>query len=340
LILSEIEQFVDETGEIFVMPTHMEKPDDPGRADAPALMAQGLSKRFGARVAVADFTLTVAPGESFALVGPDGAGKTTVMRLLVGIMDPDGGRARVLGFDPATQGDRLREHIGYMPQRFGLYSDLTVMENLSFYADLYRVDKDTLARRVPELLEFTGLGPFTDRLAAHLSGGMRQKLGLMCALIHRPRLLFLDEPTFGVDPVSRREFWHILYQLLKTGITIFLSTAYLDEAERAQRVGLMHQGRLLVADTPQHLQGTFQGELLEVQGDLLPAARRVLEEHPEVRQVLAMGDRLMVTVAQAEAARASLAQALAAAGLSGLSLTPAAPTLEDLFVQIIRQHGG
>jgi ABC-2 type transport system ATP-binding protein len=305
-----------------------------------ALRIEGLTKRFGPRLAVDHLSLTVGPGESFALVGPDGAGKTTTMRLLVGIMDPDEGSAEVLGLDPLTQGDQVREHIGYMPQRFGLYGDLTVMENLAFYADLYRVDRETRETRVPELLGFSGLEPFTGRLAANLSGGMRQKLGLTCALIHRPQVLFLDEPTFGVDPVSRREFWHILYQLLKTGITIFLSTAYMDEAERAHRVGLMHLGRLLVADTPQVIKAAFEGELLEVRAEDLRAARRVIEADPTARQVLAMGDRLMVTVADRAAAQNILTQALSAAGLGGVSLSPADPTLEDLFVQIVRQHGG
>ena len=305
-----------------------------------ALRIEGLTKRFGERVAVDQLSLTVDPGESFALVGPDGAGKTTTMRLLVGIMDPDEGSAAVLGLDPVTQGDQVREHIGYMPQRFGLYGDLTVMENLHFYADLYRVDRKIRETRVPELLGFSGLELFTDRLAANLSGGMRQKLGLMCALIHRPQVLFLDEPTFGVDPVSRREFWHILYQLLKTGITIFLSTAYMDEAERAHRVGLMHQGRLLVTDTPQAIKLSFAGELLEVRAQDLRAARRIIETDPVARQVLAMGDRLMVTVDDRAAAQKILAQALEKAGLGGVSLAPAEPTLEDLFVQVIRQHGG
>ena len=167
--------------------------------------------------------LEVAYGEAFALVGPDAAGKTTTMRLLVGIMDPDEGRAEVLGFDTVKDSERLKEQIGYMPQRFGLYDDLTVAENIAFYADVYRVDRAERDRRLPELLGFSNLTPFTDRLARNLSGGMRQKLGLVCALIHTPRLLFLDEPTFGVDPVSRREFWEILYRLLGGGLTIFMS---------------------------------------------------------------------------------------------------------------------
>ncbi len=233
------------------------QPTSPSREAA--IRAEGLTKRFGTLTAVDHLTLTVSPGEAFALVGPDAAGKTTTMRMLVGIMDPDAGRAHVLGFDTVKESEALKEQIGYMPQRFGLYDDLTVAENMAFYADIYRVDREERARRMPELLGFSNLTPFQDRLARNLSGGMRQKLGLACALIHRPRLLFLDEPTFGVDPISRREFWEILYGLLGTGITIFLSTAYMDEAERAHRVGLMHHGRLLVVDTPKAIKGSFHG---------------------------------------------------------------------------------
>lgn len=308
--------------------------------DGPDIQAEGLTKRFGERVAVVGFSLTVARGEIFALVGPDGAGKTTVMRLLVGIMDPDEGRAAVLGFDTVKESEKLKEHIGYMPQRFGLYDDLTVGENIAFYADLYRVPKAERRERMPELLKFSNLAPFHGRLAGKLSGGMRQKLGLVCALVHRPRVLFLDEPTFGVDPVSRREFWQILYELLKGGMTIFLSTAYMDEAERAHRVGLMHQGRLLAADTPQALKGAFAGELLEVRTSDLRAARASLKDEPLARQVLAMGDRLMVSVDNAEQASGPLHEALERAGLEDVRLNAAEPGLEDVFVQIIRKQEG
>ena len=234
-----------------------------------AIRIEGLTKRFGTLTAVDHLTLKVLPGEAFALVGPDAAGKTTTMRMLVGIMDPDEGRAEVLGFDTVREAEPLKEHIGYMPQRFGLYDDLTVVENMVFYADIYRVPREERDQRMPELLGFSNLTPFQDRLARNLSGGMRQKLGLACALIHRPRLLFLDEPTFGVDPISRREFWEILYRLLGTGLTIFLSTAYMDEAERAHRVGLMHHGKLLVVDTPKAIKSSFKGELLEVRASNL-----------------------------------------------------------------------
>ena len=241
-----------------------------------AIRAQGLTKSFGSLTAVANLNLEVHLGEAFALVGPDGAGKTTTMRLLCGIMEPDSGRAEVLGHDTVRSAKALKEHIGYLPQRFGLYDDLTVAENITFYADLYQVPEVEFRQRVPELLSFSNLGPFESRLAANLSGGMRQKLGLICALIHKPRLLFLDEPTHGVDPVSRREFWEILYRLVGEGLTIFLSTAYMDEAERAHRVGLIHQGQLLLTDTPEAVKATFQGDLLEVRADNLTKARNIV----------------------------------------------------------------
>jgi len=305
-----------------------------------AIRAEGLTKRFGTLTAVENLTLTVSPGEVFALVGPDAAGKTTTMRMLVGIMDPDAGRAEVLGFDTVRESEALKEQIGYMPQRFGLYDDLTVAENMAFYADIYRVDREERDQRMPELLGFSNLTPFQDRLARNLSGGMRQKLGLACALIHRPRLLFLDEPTFGVDPISRREFWEILYGLLRSGLTIFLSTAYMDEAERAHRVGLMHHGRLLVVDTPTAIKTSFQGELLEARASNLWTARAVLAANPLVRLCLAMGDRLMITVVAAAAAVAPLTAALTQAGLTGVAMERANPDLEDLFVQIVRRDEG
>ena len=302
-----------------------------------AIRAEGLIKRFGPLVAVDGLSLEVATGESFALVGPDGAGKTTTIRLLCGIMDPEGGRAEVLGFDTVRESERIKESIGYMPQRFGLYDDLTVAENISFYADVYRVPRAERQRRVPQLLKFSDLSQFQSRLAANLSGGMRQKLGLVCALVHTPRLLFLDEPTFGVDPVSRREFWQILYELLKTGITIFLSTANMDEAERAHRVGLLYGGRLLIADTPGSIKAGFEGELLEVRTSNLHATKKLLDGHSLVREVFAVGDRLMVTVESKETAVGPLEESLKQARLDEIRIVPTEPTLEELFVQIVRR---
>jgi ABC-2 type transport system ATP-binding protein len=302
------------------------------------ILVKELSKSFGGLTAVDDLSLEVAPGESFALVGPDGAGKTTTIRLLCGIMDPDQGQAQVLGYDTVRESEKIKEHIGYMPQRFGLYDDLTVAENLSFYADIYRVPQADRRTRVPELLGFSNLARFQTRLAANLSGGMRQKLGLICTLVHRPRIIFLDEPTFGVDPVSRREFWQILYQLLVSGITIFLSTSYMDEAERAHRVGLLHRGRLLLADTPRAVKGSFQGELLEARNGNLHHAKKILTGHPLVRQTLLMGDRLMITVDKSFTALRPLTQHLVEAGLTDISLQGATPGLEDVFVQVISRQ--
>jgi len=213
-----------------------------------------LTKKFNEVTAISSLTISVKKGEIFALVGPDGAGKTTTMRILTAIMDPTEGNAKVAGFDIKTEGERLREHIAYMSQRFGLYEDLTVEENMLFYADLYDISKKERTALMEKLLSFSQMTTFKKRLAGNLSGGMKQKLGLACALIHKPEVLFLDEPTNGVDPISRREFWGILYELLRERVTIFISTAYLDEAERASRVGLIHKGKILLCDTPEGIQ--------------------------------------------------------------------------------------
>jgi len=219
----------------------------------PIIETRGLTRRFGALTAVDHLDLSVARGEIFGLVGPDGAGKTTTLRMLCGLMDPSEGSAQVAGHDVARESQAVKDQIGYMAQRFGLYGDLTVEENMSFYGDLFDItggEREDLSAR---LLRMTRMEPFRDRQARQLSGGMKQKLALMCTLLHRPQILFLDEPTNGVDPVSRRDFWAILYQLLKDGITIFMTTAYLDEAERAHRVGLMHRGKLIRCATPDEL---------------------------------------------------------------------------------------
>jgi drug efflux transport system ATP-binding protein len=219
------------------------------------IQTRDLTRRFGELTAVDRLTLEVARGEIFGLVGPDGAGKTTTLRLLCGLMDPTAGSASVAGFDVAREPQAVKDRIGYMAQRFGLYADLTVEENMHFYADLFGIDAAARTALMPDLLRMTRMEPFRDRQAGRLSGGMKQKLALMCTLLHRPQILFLDEPTNGVDPVSRRDFWAILYQLLQDGITIFMTTAYLDEAERANRVGLIHRGRLIRCDTPEALKG-------------------------------------------------------------------------------------
>src|SRR5271170_2182741 len=214
------------------------------------IQAHDLTRKFGPLTAVDHLNLEVKEGEIFALVGPDGAGKTTTMRLLCGLMDPTEGKAIVAGHDVSRELNQMKDQIGYMAQRFGLYTDLTVAENMAFYADLFGIvgrEREELSTR---LLRMTRMDPFQKRPAGKLSGGMKQKLALMCTLLHKPRVLFLDEPTNGVDPVSRRDFWAILYRLVKDGLTVMVTTAYLDEAERANRVGFMHQGRLIQVDTP------------------------------------------------------------------------------------------
>lgn len=229
----------------------------------PIIETHGLTRSFGPLTAVDGLNLTVMEGEIFGLVGPDGAGKTTTLRMLCGLMEPTRGTALVAGHDAARESQAVKDQIGYMAQRFGLYGDLTVEENMVFYADLFGVvgaEREALTGR---LLRMTRMEPFRDRQAARLSGGMKQKLALMCTLLHRPRILFLDEPTNGVDPVSRRDFWAILYQLLKDGITIFMTTAYLDEAERCNRVGLMHKGKLIRCESPEAMRRATGSDTLE-----------------------------------------------------------------------------
>lgn len=222
-----------------------------------------LTRKFGDMTAVDNLNLDIPEGEIFGLVGPDGAGKTTTMRLLTGILDPTSGEAEVYGKDVIKEAEELKEYIAYMSQRFGLYEDLTVMENVNFYADIYLVSGKGRQEQIEKLLGFSGLTPFKKRFAGKLSGGMKQKLGLACALIHTPKVLFLDEPTNGVDPVSRRDFWQILHELLKEKVTILYSTSYLDEAERCKRVGLLHKGKLLKCDTPDAIKEEHGAKTLE-----------------------------------------------------------------------------
>jgi ABC-2 type transport system ATP-binding protein len=231
--------------------------------EAPIIEIRGLTSRFGALTAVDHLDLTIARGEIFGLVGPDGAGKTTTLRMLCGLMQPSEGSARVAGHDVGRESQAVKDQIGYMAQRFGLYGDLTVEENMVFYADLFGIVGAEREQLNAQLLRMTRMEPFRGRQAGRLSGGMKQKLALMCTLLHRPQILFLDEPTNGVDPVSRRDFWAILYQLLKDGITIFMTTAYLDEAERSNRVGLMHKGRLIRCSAPDVMKRETGGATLE-----------------------------------------------------------------------------
>jgi ABC-2 type transport system ATP-binding protein len=301
----------------------------------PAIRMTELTKTFGAVRAVDSVTLDVEEGEIFALVGPDGAGKTTTMRLLTAIMDPTAGKAWVAGHPIVKEAEAIKEEIGYMSQRFGLYPDLTVEENIHFYADIYGVRRAGREEKIARLLAFSNLMPFRARLAGNLSGGMKQKLGLACALIHTPKVLFLDEPTNGVDPSSRRDFWRILYQLLREKVTIFVSTAYLDEAERASRVGLMHRGKLLAVGTPQEVKQLMRGAILEIRSSDPRKATAVLRERFPRASVGLFGDRVHVVAEDLTATGIAAAHALRAAGIEWIDSRPVEPSLEDVFVSVL-----
>lgn len=301
----------------------------------PMVVVSGLSRTFGELVAVERLGFTVGRGELFGLVGPDGAGKTTTLRMLAGVLRPTAGDASLNGTSVVADPERVKHDVAYMSQRFGLYTDLTVMENLHFYADLYRVPRAERAARLERLFHFSNLDPFKDRLAGKLSGGMKQKLGLSCALIHQPEILLLDEPTFGVDPISRRDLWLIVHEMVAQGVTAIVSTAYMDEAERFDRLVLIHRGRLLAVDTPRRLQGTLSGEILEVRVERIREARALAAAHPAVRRVAMFGDRLHLTVTAATEAAPAVDAALRDAGIEATEARRVAPSLEDVFIERI-----
>src|SRR5260370_30269170 len=258
--------------------------------------AEGLTKSFPGVTAVDHLSFDVRPAEIFGLVGPDGAGKTTTLRMLAGVMPPDQGSAIVAGSDVVRDPEGAKHHLSYMPQRFGLYDDLTVDENIRFYADLFGVNKRDRNERAPQLLRAAGMIEFRNRLAGKLSGGMKQKLGLVCALIHRPKVILLDEPTTGVDPVSRRDFWRTLYELVSEGVAILTSTAYLDEAERCHRVALLHQGKLLFCDTPPRLKEKLGKGVLSITSEDPRRLREQLEHAEGISSLLLTGDGVHVVV--------------------------------------------
>ncbi|MBM3792260.1 MAG: ABC transporter ATP-binding protein [Acidobacteria bacterium] len=302
-----------------------------------AIRIREVTRRFGAITAVDRLSLEVAPGEIFGLVGPDGAGKTTTMRLLCGLLSPDQGEIRMSGLDVAQEVDAVRDRIGYMAQRFGLYADLTVDENMGFYADLFGIGRAERGGLIPGLLRMTRMEPFRERAAGKLSGGMKQKLALMCTLLHRPEILLLDEPTTGVDPVSRRDFWAILYQLVKEGLTVMVATAYLDEAERCNRVGLMHRGRLVHCDAPDVLRRTPQETCYEVLTGSLPQAREVLAAVPGVISVEPSGAALHLFLSPGTASVADMEEELVRRGLPPPQFRKIVPSLEDVFIVMIQK---
>ncbi len=298
---------------------------------ADAIVLDRVSRSYGAVPAVKELSFSIRAGEMFGLIGPDGAGKTTTIRMICGLLHADAGSVRVLGLDPARQPREVTHSVGYLSQRFSLYADLSINENIAFFAEIHGM-RDYHATR-QRLLELTQLTPFGNRLAGQLSGGMKQKLALACTLIHQPRVIVLDEPTTGVDPVSRREFWKLLSEFLSQGITILMSTPYLDEAERCSRVALLHQGQLLALDSPGALRQTLPGSLFEV---IAPDHRRAvsaLRQFPGVSNVQTFGERAHVQLAQASGdAVAQLGAHLRNAGIDVTTVRQVPPSLEDVFV--------
>jgi ABC-2 type transport system ATP-binding protein len=296
------------------------------------IQADRLTRSFGDLTAVDRLSIEVRRGEIFGLVGPDGAGKTTTLRMLCGLILPSEGGASVAGCDVVHDPGGVKDRIGYMAQRFGLYTDLTVDENMEFYAEVFGVPTASRDEMMPQLLRMTRMAPFRNRQAGKLSGGMKQKLALMCTLLHRPEILFLDEPTNGVDPVSRREFWAILYQLVKERITVFVTTAYLDEAERCNRVGLMHRGRLIRCDSPAALRRELTHDCYEVEVEDLRGARRSLLDCAGVAGVEPYGSMLHVYLDRTQASPEMLRPVIGEAGFRKI-----VPSLEDAFIALVRK---
>jgi ABC-2 type transport system ATP-binding protein len=301
------------------------------------IRAVGLTRRFGELTALDHLDLHVQAGEIFGLVGPDGAGKTTTLRLLCGLLDPTEGEAWVDGHNVQREVDSVKDQIGYMAQRFGLYGDLTVEENMVFYADLFGVSPSERDRLMGELLTMIRMDQFRKRLAINLSGGMKQKLALSCTLLHHPKILFLDEPTNGVDPVSRRDFWAILYQLVRDGLTLFVTTAYLDEAERCNRVGLLSNGRLIRCDSPRNLREHLEEHCYRVVTGDQQAARKLLARQPGVLSVEPSGARLHVFVIPGQTTPEQLQQALSSGNLPASEFEKIMPSLEDVFIDLVRK---
>ena len=306
---------------------------------ADAITLDRVTKRYGSTTAVRDLSFSVARGEMFGLIGPDGAGKTTTIRLVCGLLEADSGAVRVMDLNPTRDHHRLTSSVGYLSQRFSLYGDLSVDENIAFFAEIHGL-RDYRDRR-NRLLDMTQLTPFRTRLADRLSGGMKQKLALACTLVHEPQLIVLDEPTTGVDPISRREFWMLLSQFLSQGITIVMSTPYLDEAERCARVALLHEGRLLALDRPDALRATLPGALFEVIVSEHRRVAEVLRQVPGVSDVQMFGERAHVLMDRADPAAADrLASHLAQAHFTVTSVRPIATSLEDVFIARLHQlHG-
>ncbi|HTX92785.1 MAG TPA: ABC transporter ATP-binding protein [Anaerolineales bacterium] len=302
------------------------------------LETRDLVRSFGPLNAVDGLNIEVRAGEMVGLVGPDGAGKTTAIRLMVGALQPTRGQVRIAGYELPAQVEKAREELGYLAQRFSLYGDLTVRENLEFYGEVFDIPDAERKQRSDELLRFAGLEEFANRPAAALSGGMQKKLGLATALVHRPKVLLLDEPTGGVDPVARQEFWHLLIGLLRAGSAVLVSTPYMDEAMRFNRVIFMNHGKALTQGAPRDLMQTLAGRILELATEQSMAARRIAAEDPDVEDVHTFGEYLHLRVRSAKGPLKRLPKRMEEAGVPLTHLIPVAPSLEDVFIQLLEEE--
>ena len=307
---------------------------------APAIRVAGLTKRFGDFVAVDHVTFDVRPGEIFGFLGPNGAGKTTTIKMLTGLLTPSEGSGTVAGLDIATQADRIKRQIGYMSQLFSLYADLTVEENIRFFSGLYGVDRARRLERRDWVLEIAGLTEHRRRLTGELPLGWKQRLALGCAVIHEPATLFLDEPTSGVDPISRRRFWDLIYQLAGRGTTVLVTTHHMEEAEYCHRLALMNRGALIALDTPGALRDGLRVSMLEIETNDAPRAVTALGDTPGVRDAAMFGRRIHATVDNSLTARGAIASALERHGLEVGNMADITPSLEDVFVALVRRAGG
>ena len=304
------------------------------------VQAEGLRRSFGDLTAVDDVSLSVEAGQVLALLGPDGAGKTTTIRLLCGALKADAGRVILAGYDLASQTEDARAQIGYLPQRFSLYGELTVLENLQFFADVRGLPRDEWLPRSREMLTFVGLAEFADRRAEALSGGMKQKLGLAAAMVHQPRILLLDEPTGGVDPVTRQSFWQLLIRVLRQGVAVVLSTPYMDEASRCSRVGFLLRGRLLVEGSPEEMTRPLQGRVIELIAQPQRAVEAIVRQDRSVEDVQVFGDRLHLRLApgSTEQITAALRQRIELDGGRVEQIRTVVPGLEDAFIELLQRH--
>jgi ABC-2 type transport system ATP-binding protein len=311
----------------------MHSTDRTVRWGVPAVSVTGLTRTFGDLKALDALSFDVQPGELFGIVGPDGSGKTTTLRILAGVLRPTDGDATVVGTSVARDPEGVKHRIAYMSQRFGLYGDLTVRENIEFYADVYGVPRKARKARLERLYAFSQLGQFETRLAAALSGGMKQKLSLCCALIHEPEVLLLDEPTFGVDPISRRELWLIVHEMVANGMTAIVSTAYLDEAERCDRVALLNKGKLAALDTPTELQARLRGRTIAIDSDSPRQAMDLMRAQPGVRSAAMFGQSLHLTL-ESQGQEPELRALLERGGIAVRSMQGLEPSLEDVFIDL------